>query len=271
MGRCCDYCDLKSHDRFPDAWPGPGRFRDPGCVGLVSVDESPGGPVSSSAYHTNPYHPRGWWVPIPPASIGLPPPTNVRTETSLYRRSTATLDVRIKLLLDTDLYVEDVPEGAERDKLLAKFGSLKAGSPIDFPNWEFFRATRKFKWHGSVKIRTIYRKKGMAEGYSCYGRGTTGQDVIDGRITLGFHEWCHQQFFAKYLTDRPFPLPKLRAGMTDDEFKKAKAVFEKAAADYSSTIVKENETAVDEVGYTKSKWKQTSACFGHKLPLTKKP
>lgn len=264
MGRCCDSLELTSPDLCGESWPGLGRFRNAGCLGLHPNRGLPG---SSAAYHTNPYHPLGWWPPPPPATVALAPPQTVRSEGVLMRRTDAAIDVDIKYVVDPDLIVDDLPEGADRDSHLALLTDKGAVTGITHPRWTEFSGTKRFHWKGSVRIRTIYRRKADASGYSCYGRGTARGDVEQGRVTLGFHEWCHRQFFIDYLKAHPLPLPALTAGMTHDRFRREMERFERAAGEYDSTVRRLNEQSVDEVGHLRSQYVQTRQCYAHTLPL----
>lgn len=268
MGQCCGFLDLKSVDLCRESWPGPGSFRDPGCLGLRPKRELLGGPGSSASYHTNPNHPLGWWIPLPTATVALAPPQTVRSEKVLIRRSNAAIDVIIKYVVEEDLIIEDLPGGADRDKYVALLNDKGAVTGITLPRWTKYSGTKKFQWKGSIQIRTIYKRKADANGYSCYGRGTTRDDIEKGRVTLGFHEWCHRQFFVDYLKDHPLPLPVLTAGMTQDRFKEEMERFERAAGEYDRTVRRLNEQSVDdEVGYPRSQYVRTQRCYSHTLPL----
>lgn len=101
------------------------------------------------------------------------------------------------------------------------------------------------------------------DSFSCYGRGTTPEDVRAGNVTLGFHESCHRNDFVAYLKAHPLPdPPKLTIGMTGSQFEEAVAAFQKAFSAYFKDMDEDSFKRTDEVGYPKSRWLRTDACFG---------
>ncbi|MBA3715376.1 MAG: hypothetical protein H0W76_23465 [Pyrinomonadaceae bacterium] len=204
---------------------------------------------------------------MPAATVALAPPQTVRSEKVLIRRSDAVIGVHINYVIEEDLIIDDLPEGAGRDNYLALLNNKGAVTRITFPDWVKYAGNKTFQWRGSIQIQTIYKRKANANGYSCYGRGTTQGDAVKGQVTLGFHEWCHRQFLVDYLEDHPLPLPVLKAGMTQDQFKEEMERFERAAHEYDRTVRRLNEQSVDEVGHTRSRYVQTQRCYTHTLPL----
>lgn len=172
----------------------------------------------------------------------------------------------IKYAVENDLIIANLPNEADRDKALALLGDKSSVTRIIFPKWVRFDRSKIFRWKGSITIQTIYKNKEVAKGLSCYGRGTTHDDVTYGKVTLGFHEWCHRKVYVDYIEDRDhsLPLPMLKAGLTEDEFRKAIEQFEREMEDYDRAIRSFNDQSVDEVGHKKSKYLDTKQCYPHK-------
>jgi hypothetical protein len=128
---------------------------------------------------------------------------------------------------------------------------------------------RKVVWHYTVTLQTKYAGGSGRETLSGYGRGTTDDDRRNGDITLGFHEGCHRNDYAKYLRDNQLPdLPVLAVGMTVTEFRKATAHFGKKLRSYFKAMERQSKTATDAVGYTLARFKKTRRPYRHILPAS---
>jgi hypothetical protein len=128
----------------------------------------------------------------------------------------------------------------------------------------------KFEWRSTFVIRTIYEPGVDPNDFSCYGRGTTPHDVSAGDTSVGFHESCHRQDLETYLKNHPIPLPTIRVGMTEVQFKNALTDFENALDQYIVDAGKATIKATDEVGaWKRSQWEKSSKivakrkCFDH--------
>lgn len=258
MGRCCTHHHLPS-----EHWPGPGSFREPGCTcntfsGKLQ-DHS-----SSRNFHTNPDHPRGWWSTLPAASAAQLAPDTVTVDKSLALITHAKVSINLKLQVKGDIVIEALSEQKEKDHWRNLAGERDAITKITFPNWEKLPGNRTFKWHGAVVIQTIY-KRDSKDSRSCYGRGTVPNDIYKGRVSLGYHEYCHRKAYVDYLEANPLPAPILQAVKNKDEFESAMKIFEDKMTKYNSDIIEANVQAVDEVGHTKSTYQLTNRCYPHKF------
>jgi len=70
----------------------------------------------------------------------------------------------------------------------------------------------------------------------------------------------------EYLKAHPLPLPKLRPGMTWDEFQTERGGFSKLLKSYLNAMDRDTETRTDEVGHRKSEYDKTKKGFLHVLP-----
>jgi hypothetical protein len=127
--------------------------------------------------------------------------------------------------------------------------------------------TGKFTWHATITLQTVYAAPGDASKVSCYGRGTTDEDVRDGNVTLGFHESCHRSDFTSFLTGNPLPdPPALKLAMSEKEYKKQIKVFDEKLKAFFRTMNDQSEAGTDEVGHPKSAWLKTGKCYRHLAP-----
>ena len=127
--------------------------------------------------------------------------------------------------------------------------------------------TGKVVWRGVVTLQTSYRTGARREDVSCYGRGTTEEDVRARNITLGFHEDCHLRDFLDYMYRHPLPPPpKMEIGMKASEYEQEKARFLKEAAAYWRAMEAYSNANTDQVGFTKKRSDDTGQCFVHPLP-----
>jgi hypothetical protein len=125
----------------------------------------------------------------------------------------------------------------------------------------------KFTWKGTITIQTIYGGGASPSDVSCYGRGTTADDVRNRDITLGFHENCHRLDFESFLKSNPLPdPPDIRVGMAKRAFADEMERFKRELDDYRKSMDQDSARNTDEVGHAKSVWKRTGRCFVHQLP-----
>ena len=127
--------------------------------------------------------------------------------------------------------------------------------------------TSKLVWKGTITIQTAYASASKPADPSCYGRGTTAEDVKAGNITLGFHESCHRADYKSYVTNHELPdPPTFSVGMTIDEYKRAHAGFAAALDTYFLEMERASVRNTDEVGHSLSTRKATKKCFKHAVP-----
>jgi hypothetical protein len=125
----------------------------------------------------------------------------------------------------------------------------------------------KVVWRGVVTLQTIYKTGARREDVSCYGRGTTEDDVRARNITLGFHEDCHLRDYLEYMFRHPLPPPpKMKIGMPEQEYITERRQFLSAAAAYWRALRAHSEASTDQVGFTKKRHEDTKQCFVHALP-----
>ena len=122
----------------------------------------------------------------------------------------------------------------------------------------------KFTWKGKITIQTVYNK-GKATDLSCYGRGTTPEDIENGDITLGFHESCHRADYVNYLKNNALPKPpELKIGMSASSYDTAAKAFNTAYDNYVKAL-RELWKKTDEVGHKLSTVESTGKCYEHKI------
>jgi hypothetical protein len=114
--------------------------------------------------------------------------------------------------------------------------------------WPFHSAVDPLNaYGGTVTIETIYAAGARPDDLSCYGRGTTDDDVRNRDITLGFHESCHRSDYVAYLGVHRLPdPPKLAIDMTVADFEKATAAFGKELKAYFKAMDAESVANTDE-------------------------
>lgn len=119
-----------------------------------------------------------------------------------------------------------------------------------------------FEWMGAYTIQVRYASGVSPRELSCYGRGTTEQDIADGNTTLGFHESCHIVDYLEYLEITRMPeLPELWVGMHIDEYHSEQKRFDSQYRVFHEGMEQFSEYRTDEVGYRQSHWKATGRCF----------
>ena len=125
----------------------------------------------------------------------------------------------------------------------------------------------KFTFKGTITIQTNYAADSNTSTLSCYGRGTTGTDVKNRDITLGFHESCHRADYQAYLNANALPdPPAMSIGMKASDYDAAAAAFSAAISKYYKDMEADSIKKTDEVGFTLSKSNKTNSCYQHILP-----
>lgn len=246
---------LLAHPDSPAGGGGPGHFR---AAGPVQGHE--GGDV------------RAWRVdqgtPLdtgpgtrPPAPAKLAPATTPRALGTLKTAQSDLLDV----LVDAELLGDGKGSKAETTFKPGKGWSAPGYSMSSKRVIEKFKG--KFTWRATITLQTVYASPGDPDQVSCYGRGTTEEDVRNGNITLGFHESCHRDDFTTFLLSRSLPEPpSLATGMAEADYKARIASFDAALKAYFDEMQKLSEARTDEVGHPKSTWEKTGTCFRHIAP-----
>jgi hypothetical protein len=125
-----------------------------------------------------------------------------------------------------------------------------------------------FTFKGTIQIRTRYASDANAKTLSCYGRGTTGTDVKNRDITLGFHESCHRADYEAYAKANALPdPPAMSVGMKAADYDAAAAAFVKVLNKYWADMTADSiKKKTDEVGFTLSKANKTNSCYVHEVP-----
>lgn len=98
----------------------------------------------------------------------------------------------------------------------------------------------------TVDIQTQYGADPEAD--AAYGRGTTPEDIAQGKVTLGFHESCHRDDLLGYLRNTPIPTLNAKVGDKKADVDKAIAAYAKAWPAYFATARSESKTKTDETG-----------------------
>ena len=125
----------------------------------------------------------------------------------------------------------------------------------------------KLVWKGTITVQTSYGTGVTAASLSCYGRGTTDQDVASGRITLGFHESCHQADHISYLENHPLPeAPEFAVGMLVSEYNALTQAFHQEIVDYVDKSNAATKARTDEVGRRPLSDVSTKGCYVHNVP-----
>jgi len=120
--------------------------------------------------------------------------------------------------------------------------------------------TGVFEVKGTIVVQTTYGAGSKPTDRSLYGRGTTTKDKKKRNTSLGFHEFCHQKDFLRFLANNALPKFSGKVGQTEAAFQKAKPLLEKAFKKYWTEMNKYSERRTDEVGYKKSKCLKDGKC-----------
>ena len=102
----------------------------------------------------------------------------------------------------------------------------------------------------TITIQTRYRQGAAAGDTSGYGRGTTSTDIAKEGKTLRVHEGSHGLDFIRFIQANPFPGFAGRAGMTVDDFKKARSIYKTARDKWFADMTRASELSTDCVGVT---------------------
>jgi len=214
------------------------------------------------------------WRPGPVTAIPLenkPAPATTKKAPVTSAEQLGVLKHVQDALFDVHVEAEIVADGGSAPAVGAET-SFKGGGQFTSPSAstagkKIASFTSKFTWKGTIKIQTAYASDADANHVSCYGRGTTDEDVKAGNITLGFHESCHRDDYKSYLKANALPdPPKFAVGMTVDEYNQAHAGFDRAIKAYFAKMESESIAKTDEVGFRLSKRKATKKCFQHTIP-----
>ena len=167
----------------------------------------------------------------------------------------------------------------EGEILADGFGGVTTGANTGFsrvastsPSYEskggvISKFNGKFTFKGTIQIQTKYAADSNVNSLSCYGRGTTGTDVTNRDITLGFHESCHRADYQAYLKANALPdPPTMSIGMKAADYDTAVAAFGTALNKYFADMEADSVKTTDEVGFTLSKSNKTNSCYVHVLP-----
>jgi hypothetical protein len=242
-----------AHPDSPAGGGGPGGFQrspSPMAETPFPASDKPPGPVQ--------FIPADSDIPSPP---NPPPATNPRSLGTLKEESSDFKDVLIKAKV--------VADGKAEAGVETSFTRPSSSSPAytTDDDGKIDKFTGKFKWKGTIEIQTVYGSGMDATIVSCYGRGTTEDDVRNRDITLGFHEHQHQVDYVNYLSNNSLPeTPDMKIGMTPEEYKAETDRFKEELANYFDTMESESLANTDEVGHHKSTWESTRECYLHLLP-----
>ncbi|OED39478.1 hypothetical protein AB833_15345 [Chromatiales bacterium (ex Bugula neritina AB1)] len=196
----------------------------------------------------------------PPANFRTnPPPVTIPRRFLLKSEKSAWVEVA--------LFVAILADGIATEPWVA--GQTRFDSPkYRFPECAYNSHGKitafngPFEWMGSYAIQVLYAPGVRANELSCYGRGTTDEDIANGNTTLGFHENCHQLDYLEYLETTRLPvLPELYPGMHVDEYQKEQQRFAHQYRVFHEGMEQFSEYRTDEVGYRQSHWKATGRCF----------
>lgn len=170
------------------------------------------------------------------------------------------LDVRVRVLPDRK-NATGIPATSAKTTIQPSSG-LRTIAPMQWRTsaaGKITAITKKLVVRGTYTIRTSYGKKAKPTDVSRYGRGTTPKDKSAGDVTLGFHEWCHQQEYLDYLDTHAFPKFTGKVGMSESDFS---AAFDKFANEFQAfgDGILALGPGVDEVGYTKSRCEREGKC-----------
>jgi hypothetical protein len=240
-----------THPKAPAGGGGPGGFVTPGveksdhkATRLLALDSSS----------------------IALAATGggqkAPPVTTPRTKPVVTRKSkTEDIDVKVEVLADT----------TSSDPLMqgAKTGFDSTGVAVVTPGYMTMKKKGKnivteisgvLELKGTIFIQTTYGPGAKPTIGSMYGRGTTPKDKKNGNTSLGFHEFCHQRDFLRFLASNALPKYSGKVGQTEAAFQKAAQLFQKALKKYWAEMNKYTVRRTDEVGYKKSKCLRAGKC-----------
>ncbi|HTV22454.1 MAG TPA: hypothetical protein VMG12_27385 [Polyangiaceae bacterium] len=244
-----------AHPKSPDGGAGPGFFRSAFPVGGVEgvAEADPREPSRASDAE-----PLQQQAPRPP---NPPPQTQARSLGSLKSVQSAVADVEIegKVLADDT--------GGPADGAHTGFDVPRTSSPgYSHAGGKVTQINGKFTWKGTLSIQTRYGTGASASSLSCYGRGTTTQDMQSRDITLGFHESCHRSDLVSYLSANPLPdPPAISVGMATKDYDAAVKKFGADLQAYRDAMERDSKNKTDEVGRRLSEV-ASKGCIVHQVP-----
>lgn len=244
-----------AHPRAPLGSGGPGDFAPTAPLKAADADlpsHLEPGPLDASAMNDSE-------VPQPP---NKPPETNPR---SLGNQVGPIRNSLMDVLIDAKV----LEDGTSGEGTHTEFNEI----PLTAPGYDTDSAGKitKFKglfvWKGTIRIQTLYGSGEEPSTVSCYGRGTTEEDIKKRDITLGFHEHCHREDYVGYLATNSLPEPpELEIGMSAKDYEDQVKKFKKGVTDYWASMKKQTIATTDEVGHKKSVALKTGKCYDHLLP-----
>lgn len=238
----------------PRGGGGPGSFatRSPADRSVVTPDSHVDRGVASPAK-----------VAAASAGARKPPPKTRPRVIVVRQRKDPAFDVLIKVKVVADGKNAGLTAGTAKTRYDATGVKsetpgtrIRAGNDGD----TVFKIVGTVTVKGTVVVQTRYGPGAKATDDSKYGRGTTAQDKLDGNVTLGFHESCHQQDFITYLQTKPLPAFGGRVGQSPEEYTAAAEDFLAAMDEYFEAIETESEKSTDEVGYPKTQCVRDGKC-----------
>jgi len=242
-----------AHPDSPAGSGGPGDFRS---NQPLTVRDDPTGAlnVPGPLQHI----PMSDEEPEPP---NAPPATNARSLGTLAEADNEHKDVSV----DAKVVADGTSASGTHTFFTRVSSSLPAYGTDGEGNIESF--TGKFVFKGTVAIQTVYGDDAGADFLSCYGRGTTDDDVRDRNITLGFHESRHRQDYANYLNNNSLPdLPEMRIPMPVSEYEDEKTRWTREIEAYWNDMEANSISQTDETGHHKSTWQSDGSCYVHLVP-----
>lgn len=244
-----------AHPKSPDGGAGPGFFRSAFPAGSVDdvAEPDPRAPSRSSDGEA--------LQAQAPRPANPPPQTQARSLGSLKSVQSSVVDVEIegKVLADDT--------GGPANAAHTGFDVPRTSSPgYSHADGKVTQINGKFTWKGTLSIQTRYGTGATASSLSCYGRGTTTQDIASRDITLGFHESCHRSDLVNYLSANPLPdPPALSVGMTTKDYDAAVKKFGTDLKAYRDAMESDSKSKTDEVGRRLSEV-PSKGCIVHQVP-----
>ena len=215
-----------------------------------------------------------------PTLVNPPPDISAVSYAPILKESNDGRDVEINIEIQDNEFPGNDGEFAE---------TTITGLPAPDYRWESDAhgkvASYTFTWKGSLIIKTAYPNGLYPSSHpSGYGRGT-GDDVKNGNVTVGFHEWCHQNAFIAYITksdemaltgkvsaphvlpdsDPPVTLPwnykkfprfHARIGQSRAAIESAWTAFKREMDHWSADMAKFNDACVHEIYYRFSDYRK---------------
>ena len=213
------------------------------------------------------------WVPGPlaphrldqtPGTVKKPNPPPVTAKKSLGEIKKVQ-NAFVDYLIEAEILEDGAGGGQGADTSFSKAGSQAPG--YEAAKGKITKFDGKLVFKGTIQIQTKYAPGSSASSLSCYGRGTTRQDIEAGNITLGFHESCHRADYEAYLKNNPLPgPPKMEIGMDSKDYDKGAKEFAQAVLSYWKAMKDDSEKKTDQVGFTMKKADASGSCYVHQVP-----